>query len=162
MNQKKGTKGTRSEKGALVPQRKWPIAHAMQRARTMPINGLAMGGGAVTFVARKTIYGKMPIKPPHDPVPKNFGQDTGGGDGSAGAIPLDDGFDFDGKIWGLGAIDQNQVRNRSELGQRPGHGLKSGLQNVDLVDDGGRNSASAPGQGACQNFLTKQFASLGG
>lgn len=148
------------EQRALIQEGKRAITHAMQKARAMPVDSCPVGGCPVSLVASEAILGEMPVITLHDAVSKNFGQDAGCGDGGAGAVTLDDGLTGDWNIRGLGSIDQNQIRNRSQLRQRSRHGLKGGLKNIDLIDNRGRNSTSAPGQGACQNFLTEQLTSL--
>jgi len=96
-----------------------------------------VAGGAITLVLGKTIPREMTVKGDHGPVPQDLGDDTGRGNGRAASIALGHSLAGSREIRGLQSIDQNTLRNRLQLGQRPSHGFQRCLKNFDTIDTGG-------------------------
>ena len=58
-------------------------------------NGLAMDGGAVTFVVEPIVVRKLLVKLLHVFVSGYFGKNAGGGNGVTQLISFDNGLEFD-------------------------------------------------------------------
>src|SRR5438552_6600264 len=90
----------------------------------------------VAFVLGKAIPRIYLIKLSHEPVAGDLRQDTGGGNGIAFAIALDQGGVGVWKPFDSQAIDEGVLRLRVQLVQRLVHGAPGRLPDVDLIDHG--------------------------
>ncbi len=101
---------------------------------------------AITFVLAEAIVGKVGAEVTHDSVACDFCDYTGGGDGKAEAIAIDNGGLRKRKGNYRQAVDQHVVGHAGERGDGDAHRFVRGAQNIDAVDLNGIDNADRPAQ----------------
>jgi len=100
-------------------------------------------GGGVAFVAREAVLRVLRIQVRKEPVPGDFGDDGGGGDGSTEAVALDQRCVGHRQTLDRQSIDQGVVRQGREGGDGLGHGAMGGAQDVQPIDEAGTDDPDA-------------------
>jgi len=81
---------------------------------------------------------------PHQPVPRDFGDDGSRRDGRAKRVAVDDGPFLSGKTGLLVTVHEAKLGRKRKPLDRAAHGQKAGLQNIVQFDFLDRGDANAP------------------
>ena len=101
---------------------------------------------AITFMLAEAILGKVGAEVTHDSVTCDFCDYTGGGNGKAQAVAIDNGGLRKGKGNYRQAVNQHVVGHAGERGDGAAHGFVRSTQNIDPVDFNGIDNAGRPAQ----------------
>ncbi len=85
-------------------------------------------------MARKAELRKLGVELPHDPIPRDLGDDAGGGDGKRAAVALDQRVVRQRKIPDRQAVDKAVVGRGFQGSDGAAHGEMGGAQDVQGVD----------------------------
>ena len=114
---------------------------------------------AITFVLAEAIVGKVGAEVTHDSVACDFCDYTGGGDGKAEAIAIDNSGLGNWKRNDGQPINQHVVRRAGERGNGLAHRLVRCAQNIDAVDLDAIDNPDCPGEvGITGQVLINFFA----
>lgn len=117
---------------------------------------------AVALVLAEAILGKAGAEVAHDRVAGDFGNDTGGGNGEAEAIAVDDGRLGKGKRKNGKAIDEHMVGLKAERFDGGAHRLVSGAENIDRINLQRIDDSNGPGDGLVgDQFVIDFFTAFG-
>src|SRR5437660_5067087 len=108
---------------------------AMNRTRPKLIKRREMFGSAVAFVLGKVVLWKLLVELSHQPVARDFGDDTGCGNGKTLRVPADDGFLLNSYRAHRQPVDKNEVRLYRQRVERQHHCTPCRAKNVVRIDD---------------------------
>ena len=112
---------------------------------------------AVTFMLAEAILRKMGTEVTHHSVTGNFRDHTGGGDGKAKAIAIDDGG-LRKRKWNHGeAIDQYVIGRDRERGNGGAHRFVRRAQNIDPINLDGIDNSDRPAEFVISNQVVINF-----
>ena len=114
--------------------------------------------GAVALVAGESVAGKLAVELDQQAVAIDLGDDTGGGDGEAGGVAVDDGLLGTGPVDGVATVDEEEVGAEGELFNGLAHGEERGLADVDAVDGRCIHRSNGPGDGFEANLRLELIA----
>jgi hypothetical protein len=101
---------------------------------------------AITFMLAEAILGKVGAEVTHHSVPRDFCDYTGGGDGKAQAVAIDNGGLWKGKGNYRQAVNQHVVGHAGQRGDGGPHRFVCGAQDIDAVDFNRIDNAHRPAQ----------------
>lgn len=120
-----------------------------------------MSPGAVSDIGLPAIFGMALGEAAHEPIPCDFGDDRGAGDGVADPVATDDGRVLtEIRTPNRRTIDEGMV-HRVDAPKGTGHGEVGGSENVEPVDLGYAGGTNTDGDGLLTDQPTEAFA-LGG
>ena len=136
---------------------------AMVGGEAMFADGESVVAGRVSLVFRPIVAGELLMQAEHVLVAVGLGEHRGGGDVGKFSIPLYDALERKAKMaLEAVAVDGQEFGRGGEAVGGEVHPLDRGLEDVDLVDAGGRHGLHGPGHGLAFDDRTQEVAlSLG-
>jgi hypothetical protein len=113
--------------------------------------------GAVTLVLAKAILRETRAEVAHNRIASHFRDHTGGCDGEAVAITVDDRRLREGEGEYREAVDEDVFRLHGEAGDCGAHRFVSGAQNIDRIDLDGIDHADRPRDRSARDQLVVNF-----
>lgn len=117
---------------------------------------------AVALVLAEAILGKAHAEVAHNRVARDLGNDTGGGNGEAEAIAIDDGRLGKGKRKNGQTIDECMIGLEAERFDGRAHRLVGGAENIDRINLDRIDDSDRPGDClVIDQFVVDFFTAFG-
>ena len=117
---------------------------------------------AVAFVLAEAILGKARAEVAHNRIARDLGNDTGGGNGEAEAVAIDDGCLGKGKRKNWKAVDEHMVGLEAERLDGRAHRLVGSAENIDSINLERIDDSDGPGDClVVDQFVINFFTAFG-